>query len=241
MNQFLVGLAMVAAGLMVAVPAAHASTIFPLTSCHVTAASGSGTDCGTQTAFGTVKLTQAEGNVNFDVVLLGGNRFVETGAADHELFKFNGTGVAVGDIVNAATANPLNAVAGGLQGAAGAFNGDGTGNFGFGIECVISANCNGGSAPVFSELTFTVNGATIAELTVPNNTGCSVGETPPCGNVFVADILIFSNGLTGPVDATHATDGGGGSTQVPGPISLVLMGVGLVVFAAARRGFRHLG
>ncbi len=44
-------------------------------------------------------------------------------------------------------ANPLNAVAGGLQGSAGAFNGDGTGNFGFGINCVIASNCNGTSAP----------------------------------------------------------------------------------------------
>ena len=129
---------------------------FDLTSCHVTGG------CGTQTSFGTVTLTQVGANVNFDVELSGGNRFVQTGAGDQQLFKFNGTGMVAGDIVNEATANPLNAVPGGLQGSAGAFNGDGTGNFGFGINCTTDP-CNGGSTPVFTGLTFTVNGATIAE------------------------------------------------------------------------------
>src|SRR5206468_12156128 len=151
-------LAVIAVGFMIAAPPAHAVT-FDLTSCHVTGG------CGTQTVFGTVTLTQVGANVNFDVELAGGNRFVETGAADQQLFKFNGTGIVAADIVNEATANPLNAVAGGLNGFAGAFNGDGTGDFGFGIACVISSNCNGGSTPTFTGLTFTVNGATIAELT----------------------------------------------------------------------------
>src|SRR5262245_1502456 len=75
---------------------------FDLTSCHV------GGGCGTLTPFGTVTLTQAGANVNFDVLLAGTNRFVQTGAGDQQLFKFNGTGIAVGDIVNAATAMPLN-------------------------------------------------------------------------------------------------------------------------------------
>src|SRR5437762_1472236 len=98
--------ALLVAGLAVAVPANAIS--FDLTSCHIS------TGCGTATSFGTVTLTQVGANVNFDVELAGGNRFVQTGSADQQLFKFNATGVVAGDIVNEATANPLNAVPGGL-------------------------------------------------------------------------------------------------------------------------------
>jgi hypothetical protein len=175
---------------------------FDLTSCHVPGG------CGTQTSFGTVTLTQNGASVDFVVSLAGGNRFVETVLADQQLFKFNGPGVA-GNIINEATANPLNAVPNGLNGFAGSFNGDSTGNFGFGIACVQQPDCNGGSTPIFTGLTFTVTNATIAQLTVPNN----------FGNLFVADVLIASNGNTGPVDVT-------GPRVVPEPVTLFLLMVG---------------
>src|SRR5262245_35204169 len=177
--------AIVGVGLLATATPAQADT-FQLTSCHV------GGGCGSQTVFGTVTLTaNGSGGVDFDVELFGGNKFVETGAADFQLFKFNATGVVLGDIVNAATKNPLNAVTGGLQGAAGAFNGDGTGTFGFGIECVTRANCNGASGAPFSGLTFTVNGSTISDFFANSD-----------GNRFVADIYIAENGNTGPVDVS---------------------------------------
>jgi hypothetical protein len=210
--RWLLVLGMVVVGLMVAAPSAQA-TIFDLTSCHVEGG------CGTATSFGTVTLTQNGANVDFDVVLSGANLFVETGSADFQLFKFNGVGIVVGDITNEATGMPLNAVPAGLDGFAGAFNGDGTGNFGFGIACVIGSNCSGASGADFQQITFTVIGATIAELTVPNN----------LGNVFVADILVGSNGLTGPVDATTPR------TEVPGPSTLMLMGSTVVGLGIWRR------
>jgi len=184
---------------------------FDLTSCHV-----SGGDCGAQTSFGTVTLTQNGANVDFVVSLAGGNRFVQTGSADQQLFKFNGAASA-GNIINEATANPLNAVPGGLQGFAGAFNQPVTGNFGFGIACATDP-CNGGSTPVFTGLTFTVTNATIAQLTVPNN----------LNNLFVADVLIASNGQTGPVDVT-------GPGVVPEPTTLLMVGTALVGLGAGWR------
>jgi PEP-CTERM motif len=217
--RWLLVLGMAVAGLMLAAPSAQA-TVFNLTSCHVSAATGGGTDCGTQTIFGTVTLTQNGANVDFDVQLLGGNRFVETGSADDQLFKFNGTGIVAGDITNEATV-PAGVIPSGVDGFAGAFNGDGTGTFGFGVACVTKAECNGGSTPVFSELTFTVTGATIAELSGLNAKG----------NAFVADVLIASNGLTGPVDASVSV----GQHSVPEPSSLLLLGGGLVGLGVARR------
>src|SRR5215472_16593826 len=184
---------------------------FDLTSCHV-----SGGDCGGQTSFSTVTLTQNGANVDFVVSLAGGNRFVQTGSADQQLFKFNGAASA-GNIINEATANPLNAVPGCLQGFAGAFNQPVTGNFGFGIACATDP-CNGGSTPVFTGLTFTVTNATIAQLTVPNNLNI----------LFVADVLIASNGQTGPVDVT-------GPGVVPEPTTLLMVGTALVGLGAGWR------
>jgi hypothetical protein len=211
-------LAMAILGVALIATAIPAQAItFDLTSCHVTAASGTGVDCGTQTSFGSVTLMQAGANVNISVSLGNGNRFVETGAADQQLFKFNGAAGAA-NIIDAITLFPPNAVVGGLQGTAGAFNGDDTGNFGFGVACAILANCNGGSTPTFTGLAFTVTNATIAQLTVPNN----------LGNIFVADVLL-ANGLTGAVDVTGVTG------AVPEATALLMVGTALVGLGGAWR------
>lgn len=189
------------------------ATTFDLTSCHISSPGS----CGTATSFGTVTLTQSGGNVNFDVKLSDGSVFVETGSADFQLFKFNATGIVVGDIVNETTV-PVLSPAVPLNGTTGAFSGDGTGDFSFGIACVNLSQCNGASGTNFSELTFTVNGSTISDFLIDSGKG----------NFFVADILCgATSGCTGtgPVDVA-----------VPAPLLghglFVLLAVGGVLFGS---------
>ena len=180
---------------------AQADTIFELTSDHCTGG------CGTP-PFGSITLTQNGANVDITVDLFGSNQFVKTGAADFMNFKFNGVGVALGDI----TVDPI--VGQTMAAATGAFNGDGTGDFDFGITCTSCAN--GGSGAFDDNIVFHVASATIAELTVANN----------LGNVFVADILSGQTGNTGPVDAT---------TPIPEPGPALLFGLGSLLAGAAIR------
>jgi len=164
--------------------------------------------CGTA-PFGTVSVTQAGANVNFVVTLNPGYSFVKTGSADFQNFKFNGTGVAVGDIVVGAHVPALVA-------AAGSFNGNGTGDFSFGINC---PSCgNGGSGAFSAPISFTVLNATIADVTAPNADG----------NIFVADVLA-PNGNTGPIDVSTPP------TNVPEPTSLTLLGFGILSAGLAWR------
>jgi PEP-CTERM motif len=130
-----------------------------------------------------------------------------------QAFKFNGTGVALGDI----SVDPHVPV---LAAATGAFNGDGTGNFTFGINC---PSCGGGLSSAFStDIVFHVANATIADVTAPNN----------LGNIFVADVGVTAagqfNGRTGPIDAV-------GPTTVPEPLTVTLLGLGLFGIGAAMR------
>lgn len=183
---------------LMAVPAE--AIVFQLTSDHCT-----GT-CGTP-PFGTVEVLQVGANVTITSTLNAGFQYAQTGAADFQIFKFNGTGVAVGDIVVGAHVPALAA-------ATGAFNGDGTGNFTFGINC---PTCGNGPTGFGGAVSFTVNNATIAEVTTPNN----------LGNIFVADVLA-PNGNTGPIDVTAAG-------VVPEPTTLLMVGTVLVGLGGAWR------
>src|SRR5437899_11325591 len=126
---FVVAVVMLGAALM-AVPAE--ALLFNLTSDHCTGG------CGTA-PFGTVNVVQNGTTVDITVDLANGPpntvSWAKTGAADFQEFKFNATGVVLGDItVNQTFAGQT------LAAQTGAFNGDGTGDFAFGIACTTCGN-----------------------------------------------------------------------------------------------------
>jgi hypothetical protein len=181
------------AGFLVSAPYANADT-FLFTSDHCTGG------CGTP-PFGTVTVNQNGANVDIVVTLAAGYSFVQTGAADFQAFKFNAVGVVLGDIT-------VDAHVPALVAATGAFNGNGTGTFAFGINCPSCAN--GGAGAFTAPISFHVANATVADLTQPN----------ALGNIFVADVLA-PNGNTGPVDVSTPP------ITTPEPATLTLLGLGL--------------
>ena len=185
-----------------AAPTPGLAITFDLTSDHCTGG------CGTP-PFGTVEVTQVGTSVHIVVDLAAGISWAKTGAADFQAFKFNATGVVLGDISVVQTFAGQT-----LAAQTGAFNGDGTGEFDFGIACT---TCGNGASAITSNIDFTIANATIADVTAVNN----------LGNIFVADIFSSATGNTGPVDVTGA--------PIPEPTTVLLYGLGLSMLAAGRK------
>src|SRR5262249_1184191 len=140
---------------------------FDLTSCHLSGGCG-----GLAQPYGTVTLTAVNADNGADgllddvhvsvsgpsfVFFAGGGDLQGAPAGQNVIFAFNGTGVAVGDIVNVTTTEPPPPV--GATAVTGTFSVNGNpqfGNFSFGIAC----SCNGQSDQI-SALSFDVLDATI--------------------------------------------------------------------------------
>jgi hypothetical protein len=178
--------------------------VFDLTSDHCTGG------CGTP-PFGTVSVTQNGSNVDFILDLANGFSYAKTGAVDFQAFKFNATGVVLGDISVTQTFAGQT-----LAAQTGAFNGDGTGAFTFGIACT---TCGNGASAITSNIVFSIANATIADVTAPN----------ALGNIFVADVFSSATGNTGPVDVHVA------AIPEPSTWAMLILGFFGVGFMAYRR------
>lgn len=204
--------------LALSAPRAVANTVtYDLTADHCSGG------CGTS-PFGSVALTQSGTSVNVVVTLFNGNEFVMTGSGENYDFKFLGLpsgsyggGLTSSDFTITSPTSP-----GLVVSAPGSYDGDGTGNYVFGISCPLCGM--GGSGKFPGPIDFTVANATIAELTVANNKGF----------FFTADILSGLTGNTGPVAATGPLPAPEASAVTL--LSLMLLAFGVLMVRSRRNG-----
>jgi len=208
-GQVGLAIAVLAAGLLLAAPAARADSItYEFTSCHITGG------CGTA-PYGTVTLTQNGTTVDVTVHLNDGSKFVQTGSGDQYAVKFelsSGFTVTVDQTVPGQTLAVT-------YDSSNTLDGDGTGNFNFGICATTTGGACaqiGGGAGFTNDITFHVASATISDFIANDK-----------GNFFVADILSGQTGKTGPVDVS--------GTQVAEPGTLLLLGSGVIAVELWRR------
>ncbi len=166
--------------------------------------------------WGQVDLVQSGSTVDVTVSLYDSNKFVVTGAGDGLAFKFNAIGVALSDITVDQLTEPVGLTLNPMVPVSGTFNGDGGGIYGFGIDVTEQS---GGASEAFNlPIVFHVANATITDLTTANNKGY----------IFAVDMISGQTGKTGLVVAD-------GTTTVPEPFTVLLLGFGLVGLAGVGR------
>jgi hypothetical protein len=184
--------------LSLTLPTAGHAVLFDLTSEHCSG-------CGTG-PFGTVDVTQVGANLQVRVDLADGISWAQIAQTDLQLFKFNVSLASLSDIFVFHSFPGLQIVLANT----GAFDGDGTGSFNFGISCI---TCGPGSLGITSDIEFSIANATITDVTGFNN----------LGNIFAAGIFSSQTGNTGVVDVSGQCLLGlcppsGPIASVPGPI-----------------------
>jgi hypothetical protein len=184
-------------------PAGAVPTVYNITVDH---SSGSGLG---PAPYGTVSLNQNGSGVDFIVHINTGYGFVLTGAGDDMDFKFNATGITLADITITQNATVT------LSAATGTLNGDGTGQFTYGIT---GAQGPGGSGALYNtDIKFNVANSTIGDFTQPNNLGF----------LFVVDVISPNGGATGPAAVPNVPSvPDGGSTVLL--LGASLMGIALI-------------
>jgi hypothetical protein len=204
-------MALAVVGALAVMPSANATTVYTFSNDHCTG--------GCLPFTNSITVTQNGANT-VDISVTGSFGFVSTGAG--------GTGATNGSFFFNLIGNPTIAVTNLTSGwtlistAAGTLAGDGfSGEMEYGLNC---GTCSGAN-PKLPPLNFTVTAAGLTEASF-NDPGLTPANDRA---IFVADIL--ANGNTGLVGAT------GGGSSVPEPISLSLVGGGLLALGLFRKRF----
>jgi len=199
-------------GALAAIPA-QASTLYTFTNDHCTG--------GCLPFSNLITVTQVSSGVVQVDVTGSGFGFVSTGTG-----TFNGiNGSFFFNLLGNPTISVTNLTAGWslISTTAGTLAGDGFGGeMEYGLHC--DGTCSGGS-PTLPPLSFRVNAAGLTEASF-NDPGLTPANDRA---IFVADVI--ANGNTGLVGAT------GGGSSVPEPISLSLVGGGLLALGLFRKRF----
>jgi len=205
----------VASSMASAISVENSSLTFLLTSDHCSGTCGGGAN--PQPSFGTIVVTDLPGDVlGFNITLINGNKFVQTGLDLTFGFNLAGnptltySGLSSGFTIPGGTSPTQTS---------GTYHENGTGNFQYGV--VWGGGGGGGNADTNPVLSFSVTGTGLTLASLQQNA---------VGQYFAADIISGTTGNTGAVDASLVT-----SVPEPETYAMMLAGLGLLGFVAARR------